>query len=323
MEPFTPHPLVRNPHVQTLFATVMRKLPLDIDALSEEMLLEVPADGGTRLQGFLSRRAESRGLVMLLHGWLGSAQSTYNRAIGVDLFRAGFSVFRLNMRDHGGTEALNRGPFHGARLEEVFQAAEVVAKLEPDVPFFIIGFSMGGNFSLRMAHRATSHPIPTLKHVLGVSPSVNPKTTVQAIDRAFPLYSYYFGRRWKQMIRAKQAAFPQLYRDFDEVLHLKNSYDMGEWFITRYTGFADSDSYYRSYAITPQMMAEVTVPTTIITADDDPIIPIADFEPFRTLNNPNFAISVQPFGGHVGFMDILPVRRWLVDVIEEIMQKTY
>lgn len=318
---FTPHPLVRNPHVQTFLASILRKLPLNIDDHSREVLLDVPADGGTRLQGFYTPQNQHRGLVLLLHGWLGSAQSTYNRAIGGDLFQRGYSIFRLNMRDHGGTEALNPAPFHGARLEEAFQAAEKIAALEPETPFFIVGFSMGGNFALRMAYRAVETPIPTLTHIIGVSPSVNPKATVQAIDGAFPLYSFYFGRKWRKMIHAKQAAFPHLYPDFDEVLAIKDSYEMGEWFIPRYSGFPDSDSYYRSYAITPAMMDAVTVPTTVITAADDPIVPVGDFEPFRTLENPNFSLWIQPFGGHVGFVDIFPVRRWITSAIEEIVRR--
>ena len=322
MKPFIPHPLVRNPHVQTLLASAQQILPFDINAHSREVVLNLPADGGTRLQGFYSPQtaAPSKGLIVMFHGWLGSANSSYNRAVGGDLFQRGYSVFRLNMRDHGGTEAWNEAPFHGARLEEVVQAVAEAGKLEPETPLVLIGYSMGGNFALRVAHRMAETPIPTMKHVIAVSPSVNPKATVKAIDESFPIYSFYFGRKWKRMIRAKQIAFPELYADFDEALRMKNSYDMGEWFITRYTGFSDSDSYYRSYAVTPEMMAAVTVPTTIITSADDPIIPIADFEPFRALNNPNFTLSVQPFGGHVGFMDILPIRRWLVDVIESIVE---
>ncbi len=322
LNPFTPHPLVRNPHVQTMLASAQRKLPFDINARSQEVVLNLPADGGTRLQGFYSPQpaTPSKGLVMMLHGWLGSANSTYNLAIGCDLLRLGYSVFRLNMRDHGGTESWNEAPFHGARLEEVVQAVAEVGKLEPESPLVVIGYSMGGNFALRVAYRVNKTTIPNLKHIIGVSPSVNPKATVQAIDTAFPLYSYYFGRKWRKMIRAKQVAFPRLYPDFDEVLRIKNSYEMGEWFIPRYTGFPDSDSYYRSYAITPAVMTAVTIPTTVITAADDPIVPVSDFEPFRAVENPNFSLWIQPFGGHVGFVDIFPMRRWITSAIEEIVQ---
>ncbi len=319
---FVPNPLVRNPHVQTMLASAQQILPFDINTHSREIVLNLSADGGTRLQGFYSPQpaAPPKGLVVMFHGWLGSANSSYNRAVGGDLFQRGYSVFRLNLRDHGGTEAWNEAPFHGARLEEVVQAVTAVGKLEPDTPLYVLGYSMGGNFALRVALHASQSPIPSLRHVIAVSPSIDPKATVEAIDTSFPLYSFYFGKKWHRMIRAKKAAFPHLYSDFDEVLHIKNSYEMGEWFITRYTEFPDSDSYYHSYAVTPAMMKTVTIPTTIITSKDDPIIPIADFEPFRTLDNPNFTLSVQPFGGHVAFMDILPIRRWLVDVIEAIAQ---
>ena len=283
--------------------------------IAQEIIFSVPVDGETRLQGFYSQQKKSKGIILLLHGWLGSANSSYNRAMADYFFDAGFSVFRLNMRDHGGTESLNTAPFHGMRLEEVFLATQKIAALEADSPFYIAGFSMGGNFALRLAQEHSKRPIPSLKHVFGVSPSVDPKDTVQAIDTALPLYSFYFERKWRKMILAKQAAFPQLYSEFDEVLAIKDSYEMGEWFIPRYTGYATSDDYYRDYTVSAQSLASVDVPTTIITAEDDPIVPIGTFTQFRTIDNPNFTLSVQKYGGHVGFVDVSPFHRWIGEAI--------
>ncbi len=318
-KPFIPHPLARNPHVQSLLASRKEKPKSRALEIAQEIILRVPVDGETRLQGFYSQQKKSKGLILLLHGWLGSADSSYNRAVADYFYNEGFSVFRLNMRDHGGTEALNTAPFHGMRLEEVFLATQKIAALEGDSPFYIAGFSMGGNFALRLAIEHGKRPIPSLKHVFGVSPSVDPKGTVEAIDTAFPLYSFYFGRKWRKMIRAKQAAFPQLYADFDEVLAIKDSYEMGEWFIPRYSGYPTSDDYYRDYTIHPKNLAAITVPLTIITAQDDPIVPVRDFEAFRTIDNPNFTLAVQPFGGHVGFVDIFPFHRWIGTAITTLI----
>ena len=319
LKPFTPHPWVRNPHVQSLLASRKERLKSRALAVAQEMILSVPVDGETRLQGFYSQKEKSKGLILLLHGWLGSANSSYNRAMADYFYDAGFSVFRLNMRDHGGTEALNEAPFHGMRLEEVFLATQQIAALEADSPFYIAGFSMGGNFALRLAQEHAQRPIPSLKHVFGISPSVDPKGTVEAIDTAFPLYSFYFGRKWRRMIRAKQAAFPKLYADFDEVLAIKDSYEMGEWFIPRYSGYATSDDYYRDYTVSAKSLASVTVPTTIITAQDDPIVPVRDFEAFKNMSNPNITLSIQPFGGHVGFVDIFLLRRWIGEAITTLI----
>ena len=68
----------------------------------------------------------------------------------VTLFAAGFDVFRLNFRDHGDTHHLNPGLFHSCRLEEVVHAlADLQDRLQAR-RWCLAGFSLGGNFSLRV-----------------------------------------------------------------------------------------------------------------------------------------------------------------------------
>ncbi|MFQ5577881.1 MAG: YheT family hydrolase, partial [Anaerolineae bacterium] len=244
LPPFTPHPLVRNPHVQTLLGSRLGPPHRsDLEARSQEMVLSLDVDGGVRLQGFYTPRpqnaANGKGLALLLHGWLGSVKSTYMLAVGDDLRRRGYALFRLNMRDHGDTVALNEDMFHGCRLEEVFQAARQVAALEPGSPFYIAGFSMGGNFALRLAWQHSLRPIPTLQGVVAVSPSIRPGKTLAAIDRSLPLYRHYFLLKWRRKLEQKQTAFPHRY-DFSDLLTLKSSCAISERVIPRYTGFADT-----------------------------------------------------------------------------------
>jgi predicted alpha/beta-fold hydrolase len=58
------------------------------------------------------------------------------------------------------------------------------------------------------------------------------------------------------------------------------------------------------------MLAQLSTPVTMITASDDPIVPITDFAPFRNLS-PYLKIHIQAYGGHVGFVDLFPLRRWI------------
>ncbi|RME47429.1 MAG: alpha/beta fold hydrolase [Caldilineae bacterium] len=317
---FNPHPLARNPHFQTIIGSRVRPVRPALEAAAREMILHVPVGEGVRLQGFYSPQPDGggRGLALMLHGWLGSANSTYIVAIGEYLFRRGYAIFRLNLRDHGDTVALNEGMFHGCLLEEVFQAARQAAALEAERPFFILGFSMGGNFALRLAWLHAERPIPNLRHVVAVSPSINPITTLAALDNSSPLYRYYFLHHWRRKLREKQAAFPHRY-DFTDVLAMNRSWDIGEVIIPRYTEFTNSADYYACYAVTPEKMAALTVPTTIITARDDPMIPVDDFAALEGVN-PHLRLAIQPYGGHVGFVDLFPFRRWLNGAIAALLE---
>ena len=75
---------------------------------------------GVRLLGFHAVPHDRRGskvprMAILLHGWHGSADSPDVVSLAQHLFLRGFEVIRLNLRDHGETEHLNRGLFHSCR----------------------------------------------------------------------------------------------------------------------------------------------------------------------------------------------------------------
>ena len=71
----------------------------------------------------------------------------------------GFEVVRLNLRDHGATHHLNRELFHSCRLPEVVGAVRALALRFPGMPLVLAGFSLGGNFMLRVAaHREARRP---------------------------------------------------------------------------------------------------------------------------------------------------------------------
>src|SRR5262245_48186771 len=103
--------------------------------VAQEVLLNPVND--VRLQGYYSPQTSRRtkGVVMLLHGWEGSINSTYMLRTGRALYKHGFSVFRLNYRDHGETQQLNSGLFYAVLLDEVFGAVQAVARYASELPF--------------------------------------------------------------------------------------------------------------------------------------------------------------------------------------------
>ncbi|RBF42040.1 alpha/beta hydrolase, partial [Xanthomonas oryzae pv. oryzae] len=98
--------------------------------------------------------APPRGTVLLLHGWEGSADSNYMCLTAARVLGLGYQVFRLNFRDHGGTHHLNVDLFHSDRIDEVVNAAGDLWRRFPAPQLLAAGYSLGGNFALRLALRA-------------------------------------------------------------------------------------------------------------------------------------------------------------------------
>lgn len=272
---------------------------------SQEVILD--AGGGVRLQGFHSPQpAGAKGLVILLHGWEGSAESTYMLRTGRTLYRNGYAVFRLNYRDHGESHPLNEGLFYAIMLDEVFRSVEQAARLAEGAPVFLAGFSLGGNFALRIARKCLETPVEGLSHIVTISPLLDPDKTTDRVD-ANPLLRRYFVKKWRSSLARKQQLFPALY-DFSFLEKTRSIRGMTDVLLRRYSDYGSTRDYFRGYTLLGGAVKDIRVPTTVITSEDDPIIPIEDFYGLET--NDRTDLAVQRYGGHNGFVDGLLLTSW-------------
>lgn len=309
-EEFSPHPWLRGAHLQSVLPSLPLRRPFierrarAVLAASRELLLD--CGEGTRLQGFHSpaaveKQAAASGaerlLVVLLHGWEGSAQSLYILSLAQTLHAAGYDVVRLNLRDHGDTHHLNRELFHSCRLPEVIGALRRLQQLFPGRKLALAGFSLGGNFMLRAA---TDGPAEGLEVAcaVGVSPVLDPATTLIALEQGFALYRDYFVRKWRRSLQRKHALWPDAF-DLQDLFAARDLRSMTERLLLQHAGFDDVWAYFRGYAITGDRLAALRVPATIVTALDDPIIPAADLA--RVARPPCLRVVTTRHGGHCGF----------------------
>lgn len=275
-------------------------------AAQREMLLE--CGGGVLLQCFRSSPPSGRGTpVVLLHGWEGSADSLYVLSLGQQLFERGFEVLRLNLRDHGDTHHLNRELFHSCLLPEVIGAMRAVQSATGGRPLRLVGFSLGGNFMLRVGADAAAADLEIAK-IIAVSPVLDPEDTLRALESGFVGYSLYFVRKWWRSLLKKQAAWPAQY-DFSELRSVRDLRRLTAELIGRFTHFGSLEEYLDGYSITGARLAALSVPTTIITSADDPIIPAGGLQ--RIAQTPSLRVVVTRFGGHCGFLDRLTGPTWV------------
>jgi len=300
---FDPPRWLRNGHVQTMLASagLRRWLLRDDRRAVDDGTAEHLLDGGdgVRLQAFLTRqRAQprARGLAVLVHGWEGSAQSTYVVGLAARLLENGCDVLRLNLRDHGDTHALNPGLFHSCRIDEVVHAVRVARGEFADAPVALAGFSLGGNFALRVALRAPD----AVAYTVAVCPVVSPAAGLFGLENGPWIYQRYFLHKWRRSLRRKQRAFPAV----DWFSHEDLAGDLRgltRALVLRHTDFGSLENYLDGYSIADDRLAALRVPATILTAADDPIIPVADFRALRL--PPQVELDIAEHGGHCGFLD--------------------
>jgi predicted alpha/beta-fold hydrolase len=321
LTPFNPPVGLRNPHLQTILSSLkIRALgEKHLDSEAQEILVD--AGEGVRLLGFYTGQESesSHGLILLLHGWEGGADSTYMLTTGGFFHRQGYDIFRLNLRDHGDSHHLNEGLFNSSLIEETHRAVQNIADTQGNLPFFIVGFSLGGNFAMRMALRHARHPIRNLRHVFAVSPVLDPRKATDAMDRGFFIYRSYFVKKWKRSLRKKQSLFPHRY-NFDDLMKCETLMEITDRILPRYSSYPTAQEYFQTYTLTGRRFSELSVPLFLLTAADDPIIPVEDFHKLE--GNQHLHIHVERHGGHCGFLQDYRLRAWSQDLIHDALLRS-
>ena len=316
---FRPTRYLRNGHVQTILASSPIRAWGKNSMRDAARQVILTAQDKIRLLGLYSPQHAKKtiGKVILLHGWEGSADSTYILCTGNALYRRGYDIFRLNFRDHGNSHHLNQGIFYAILLEEVFQAVRQVCMQAAEKPVFLVGFSLGGNFALRIVRRMLGDPIENLRHVVAISPVLDPAKSTLKIDQ-YSLIRKYFLKKWLKSLKKKQQLYPDVY-DFTPVMSLKTIQAVTDSLLENYSDFKSAAHYFREYSLLEDALEDLAVDTTIIAARDDPIIPIEDF--YRLELNERTNLSIHDFGGHNGFIDGFFLKSWYEQQLAELFDK--
>ena len=320
---FRPPAWLRNGHLQSLLSAAPPRraagdrLMAALRPDTSEWLLDA---GDATLQAFHLRPREGGhgNAALLLHGWEGSHRSSYSRHTTAALLRAGFDVVLLNFRDHGDTHHLNAEPFHSCRLDEVVQGALQVQQRLGGRPMALAGFSLGGNFALRVARLAPDVGL-ALTHVAAVCPVLHGEFGLRALETGVPLYQWYFMRKWRRSLLKKRQHFPDRHR-FDAADLDRDMRGLTSYLVEQYTAFPNLAAYLDGYAIAGDRLAALSVPASILTAADDPVIPVADFHDLQLPASATLEIAAH--GGHCGFIEDAALQgfaeRWITSRFQTV-----
>lgn len=299
-ENFLPSFWLKNPYLQSILASSkfrIKGLKTDTSFFTTSRKYVITTSQGVRLIGYHSshKPRTSKGTVIFLHGWEGSSDSVYVVKTAHHVFQENYDVFRLNLRDHGDSHRLNRGLFFVTLFDEVFDAVTQICQMAGENPVFMVGFSLGGNYALRIARLCKDQ----LSHVFAISPVINPEKSTLLIDND-RIFKFYLLKKWKRSLRIKQSFFPDRY-DFSRALKCSTVMAVTQNLLEDYSPYADCRDYFQGYTLLSNALKDIKLSTTIITAEDDPIIPVSDF--FDLQLNPHIDLIVHPYGGHNGFFE--------------------
>ena len=304
LRPF--QPIFKNPHFLTIAGNFW---PRKIDTVrfpAERRLYKV--DERTTILVYEHQpHIPAVGQILFLHGLEGSSEAGYVQSFAQEALLQGFGVHRINLRTCGGTEELCQTMYHsGLTTDTVF----ILNKLRKRGigPLFVVGFSLGGNVTLKMAGELGRTDL--LAGVCAVSTPIDLTMSVKSLDRrSNVLYARRFLRRLCERVRRKSRLDPALYSPHG-LESVKTIWDFDDRFTAPLFGFGTAANYYATQSAIGYLDA-IRIPALVIAAQDDPLVPFEMYRHAAFTSNPALTLLSVKYGGHLGFISRKQPRFWV------------
>ncbi len=315
---FRPAAWLPGPDLQTIVPSFWPGPPAD--AAVEVRVVRVGP--GTSVQVLVARPdAPARGTVLLVHGMGGSADSGYVRRTASEAIARGWAVARMNVRNCGGTEALSSTLYNAGQSEDVAAVLDDLDAARLPRPFAAAGFSFGGNMVLR--HAGLDRDSCRADAVAGVNPPVDLDACCTELERPRNfLYQAHFTlvlcRQLRNVRAVRTVPGPEA-----TLATIRSVRRFDALFTAPDAGFGTAEAYYAAASAGPRL-AEIRVPALVISAANDPFIPMRIFVPFHAEGR-SLRFLHPRRGGHVGYWQSRPPRFWagakLLDFFEEVLPR--
>lgn len=229
------------------------------------------------------------------------------------LCESGIGAHRMNMRGCGDGDGLTDTLYHSGLTADALAVLRSIRACSR-APLFLAGFSLGGNLTLKLAGELEAEAAGLVDGFVAVSTPIDLAECVCRIDaRENVVYQQRFvislRNRYRRRHNANPARFP-----IDGLDRVHTIYDFDDRFTAPHFGFGTASNYYRTQSAL-NFVGGIRVPTLVVQAKNDPMIPFGLFSDPRLAGNPAIRLVVPSHGGHLGFISRKKPRFWLDPLI--------
>lgn len=297
---YSPLFALRNGHIQTCLPVLFRaaaKVPYTRERLelSDGDFIDLDWSFADNASTHMASKA-----ALVIHGLEGHAHRKYVLGMTHALNQAGWDVCAMNHRSCSGVANRLARSYHSGETNDVMHALQRMLSAGKYPSAAIVGFSMGGNQTLKLLGEAPPAVPEQVKAAVAISAPCDLAACADKMDHGLTrLYQAYLMHSLKRKIRAKHPDFPDqlplapldgmtAFREFD------NTYT------APLSGFRNAEDYYAKCS-SKQFLHAIRVPTLIMSAEDDPFLPDACYPIAEAQSNPVLHLEMPKTGGHVGF----------------------
>jgi predicted alpha/beta-fold hydrolase len=310
---FQPPFFLRNGHLQTILPTFLRRRYL-VSFIRERLEL---ADGDfVDLDWATSGRDK---LAIISHGLEGSSRDDCVRGMATRLQRKKWDVLAWNFRGCGLEPNRLVRSYHSGETGDLAAVIALAATRYSRIA--LIGFSLGGNVTLKYLGEGSCHPAVVAG--VAISVPIDLMACAKAIDHRWSnrIYLRRFLSKLVPKIQAKALLFPdrlnvranhriRTLREFDNL------------YTAPIHGFRDAEEYWEKSS-SRRYLEGIQVPVLLLNARDDPFLTLESLPYAEAEKNPQLFLEAPKSGGHVGFIDLASnFRRWHESRSLEFLEQT-
>ena len=290
-------------HLQTIVPALLRSIKIS-PTFTET--INTPDGDFLELEWHTTSQKSEKPLVILTHGFEGNSRSSYILSMVKTLQAVGHPCLAWNMRSCGSRPNLKPHAYHSGFTQDL-QEVILHAHANGFEQVVIIGFSLGGNLTLKYAAELGQgiYAGVNVQKVVAISVPADLKgSAIKTESGLARVYARRFLKSLELKLKLKQGMFPD-----NEVL--KQALSRGpittireyDRYITALLhGYRDDDDYYNHNA-SMHFLQHIKLPTLAIGAINDPMISESSHAALQHCGNPLVQYQLANSGGHVGFVN--------------------
>ncbi len=293
---YAPVRFLQGPHLETMIPGLFRKLKKIVPATEK---VNTPDGDFLQLDWYLN---DSSTLAIISHGLEGSSDRAYMKGMAKIFIDNNIDALCWNYRGCGSEMNIKPRLYHSGATADLDTVVKVAAE-KGYAQIILIGFSLGGNITLKYVGEEENKLSPLIKAAITFSVPLDLAAGSRELLKPYNwLYSRRFLRNLKLKVKVKHQQFPELIK-LNGLQEVNNLWKFDDLYTGPIHGFIDAeDYYYQCSAI--RYLEGINIPCLIVNAKNDPFLP-AECYPVELIEKlPHIVFESPEHGGHVGFMEL-------------------
>jgi len=265
----------------------------------------------------------SKTLILLIHGLEGSSDSKYMASNVNHLKNEGLDTVCFNLRGCSGEDNLLLSTYHSGKTEDVDFVVNYLLENYNYKNIVLVGFSLGGNLTLKYIGEKGENISPIIKGGIAVSVPIDIGSAEIEMDKLKnKLFMEMFFKTMKNKLLEKAYKFPEYKLDQDKLFKATKFKHLEHLYTVPVFGFESPEDYWEKASSKPYLL-NIKKPTLLINAKDDSFLSSECYPYEEAENSEFFFFEETKFGGHVGFMTSFKPNenRWLEHRIERFIKE--